>query len=175
MGVHLFETMTDMRSLVLLFAALVCALAYPVSTNHALIAAAAIIAPNMTMNMNMTHPSENSYKVCGNYCGSGWCDGGYNDECSKTEGGRKCVQKSCHEQGPTDGSCADACCKAHDTCCGTADRTECNRHIVSCLAACPTGSGNIGCGWHAGIKISPRAIQEAMHIVENWCCGEQCW
>merc|ERR1712137_1029774 len=54
-----------------------------------------------------------TFKVCGNYCGPGWCSGQYASECDATSG-KACLRKTCTESGPTDGSPADSCCKAHD-------------------------------------------------------------
>ena len=45
-----------------------------------------------------------------------WCSGEVMEECAQVDGSA-CVQSSlnCEEEGDTDGSCADACCKTHDT------------------------------------------------------------
>ncbi len=51
-------------------------------------------------------------EICGNYCGPDWCDGQVIEECADVSGsGCKPSSANCQEQGPTDGSCADACCK----------------------------------------------------------------
>lgn len=56
--------------------------------------------------------------------------------------GKACTPKQpiCTETMPSDGSCADECCKAHDRCCGSADRTPCNDAIIRCLKDCRHGS-----------------------------------
>ena len=114
-------------------------------------------------------------RVCGNFCGPGWCDGKVEEECAQvSSSGASCEERGCSESGDTDGSCADACCMQHDACCGSSDRRSCNKNIVACLDACPTGAGQKGCGWEIGISVAPSVIETAMNIVSTWCCGEQC-
>lgn len=71
-----------------------------------------------------------SFKVCGNYCGPGWCSGEYIDE------------KSCFETMSPQGQCADQCCRVHDACCGQYDRSACNDAIANCLYDC---GGDMSC------------------------------
>ncbi len=97
--------------------------------------------------------------MTGNYCGPNWCSGEVVDE------------KYCPFQTPSvEGSCADSCCKAHDHCCGTGDRSSCNRAIVRCLDSC----GSDGKCKRDGISVSPSLIADAMNLVSSWCCGSEC-
>merc|ERR1719291_884077 len=112
--------------------------------------------------------------VCGNYCGGDWCSGSAQEECDQISGSG-CTKKGCDESGPTDGSCADQCCKLHDACCGSSDRTQCNRAIVSCLDACPQGPGSPGQACYNGVfPVAVSAIKAAMATVEDGCCGTSC-
>ena len=105
-----------------------------------------------------------AFRVCGNYCGPGWCD-------AKWE-----AEVDCDDTAATDGSCEDSCCKIHDTCCGhttpTTGKASCNTAIVACLDKC--GSSKPWCKDKLGIPISNKLIAEAMDIVEDWCCGAPC-
>ena len=69
------------------------------------------------------------YKVCGEYCGPNWCSGDVIDETACVQGGVWGVPSE-------PGQCADACCRAHDYCCGTAaDRPTCNNKLLTCLTS----------------------------------------
>ena len=133
---------------------------------------------------------EYSFDVCGNFCGPGWCNGGWTleadcDDSSSVEGGE---------------SCTDLCCKNHDTCCGHgSDSSHCNTEIVACLDACnpfdasctmfhvPVFAGgerpmlhppSYTHSHHHACELTRRlaraAIKQAMHIVDSWCCGQPC-
>eukprot|EP00656_Telonema_subtile_P019225 TRINITY_DN2049_c0_g1_i1.p1 TRINITY_DN2049_c0_g1~~TRINITY_DN2049_c0_g1_i1.p1 ORF type:complete len:187 (+),score=36.42 TRINITY_DN2049_c0_g1_i1:94-654(+) len=114
--------------------------------------------------------------ICGNYCGPSWCSGKATPECGDIEGSG-CVQSAsdCDESGPTDGSCADMCCKHHDSCCGSTDRTKCNDAIISCLKACPSGPGSEGKVCYDGdLPVPVDAILVAMELNPSECCGTSC-
>ena len=83
--------------------------------------------------------------ICGNFCGPTWCDGAATAVRGRQSvKGAACVKSAgdCSESKATDGSCADACCRKHDTCCGSTDRRPCNTEIVSCLEQCGGMSGD---------------------------------
>ena len=76
-------------------------------------------------------------RVCGNYCGPGWCNGKYlpETECDDSMP----VETWNSTTGP---SCADLCCKQHDVCCGHEPPYKvCNTNIVDCLSKCNHLSG----------------------------------
>jgi hypothetical protein len=121
------------------------------------------------------------FDVCGNFCGPGWCNGGWHSEwdidpthCGPHYGD---AQMSLHTGEP---SCADACCRAHDICCApggdlppeSVNRTRpCNRQIVECLNAC---SGlDFSCK-RGAVGVSADLVWAAMDLVEDWCCGHPC-
>ena len=111
--------------------------------------------------------------ICGNYCGPDWCSGVKQEECGDIiDGGGACNQDAdnCRESGPTDGSCADACCKNHDACCGSSDRSPCDEAIISCLAAC---SGGPSC-YLDSIPVSAELIKIGMELNPAQCCGTAC-
>ena len=108
-----------------------------------------------------------SLKICGNYCGPGWCDGMAIDE-------KDCLAKL--EPDP-EYLLADSCCKAHDICCGHGNRSVCNDELIKCifkttlLAAPwePICDGNlIGDFFYAMDWISLTVDDRAM------CCGTFC-
>ena len=68
-------------------------------------------------------------RICGNYCGPGWCAGEWKPE-------HECYEDGDLEQGEPSGP-ADACCKAHDECCGGPDREfgNCNEVLSNCVRA----------------------------------------
>ena len=66
------------------------------------------------------------FRVCGNYCGPGYC------------GGERLFAGSCNYSMAPD-SCADSCCMAHDKCCSEGDDSVdraslagCNSVFLSC-------------------------------------------
>ena len=72
-------------------------------------------------------------RACGNYCGARWC------------GGEQVRERydfddvfMCDFSAPTL-FCEDECCKAHDSCCGSNDRRDCNYEMLQCTAACAGG------------------------------------
>ena len=105
-----------------------------------------------------------AFRICGAYCGPGWCNDEWLPEanCSGTAE-------------PQENSCADACCKTHDYCCGhltpSTGKRDCNTNIVECLQACTSDSN---CTDAIGIHVAPSVISTAMSVVEGWCCGEPC-
>jgi hypothetical protein len=107
------------------------------------------------------------FRVCGAYCGPGWCNNKWLDE-------SKCdisVEPEYHNL--TGYSCADICCRHHDKCCGQNRhlQSNCNTEIVDCLSKCDPLS--LTCTIY-DFPILPSEIELAMHIVEHWCCGEPC-
>lgn len=100
-----------------------------------------------------------SFKVCGAYCGPGWCN---NDWIHETK---------CNDTFPTL-SCADLCCHDHDICCGhNSNITLCNKMLVDCLSYCEPFSNSCKFG---GLPVPPVVIADAMQIVIHWCCGSPC-
>ena len=115
----------------------------------------------------ITITDQYKFRVCGAYCGPGWCNNMWLEE-------NKCNTSVNPEYNKLFGfSCADSCCKIHDHCCGNNKTTynDCNNEIISCLAKCDPFS--ITCT-NNNIPIFAGEIRLAMDIVENWCCGEPC-
>ncbi|KAJ1461450.1 hypothetical protein M885DRAFT_611721 [Pelagophyceae sp. CCMP2097] len=105
------------------------------------------------------------FRVCGHYCGPGWCDNDWVDE-------GECTESRPVERGLLGGpSCADSCCKAHDRCCGGGDESQCNSEILACLDECD--GADPSCTRH-GVPVSPNVIGAVMGLVEDWCCGHPC-
>ena len=107
------------------------------------------------------------FRVCGAYCGPGWCNNMWLDE-------NKCdtsVEPEHHKL--TGISCADLCCKHHDKCCGQKKSLQhnCNHEIVECLSKCNHLS--LTCTFD-GIPVIASEIELAMDIIDNWCCGTKC-
>ena len=71
--------------------------------------------------------SDGYWRICGNYCGGGWCAGEWKAE-------HECYRDGDLQQGDPSGP-ADACCKAHDECCGGPDREigNCNEVLADCV------------------------------------------
>lgn len=112
-------------------------------------------------------------RICGNYCGPGWCGGQYKNE------GPDCDFDAAPEgwNQPNGPVCADQCCKAHDQCCGlTPDTSGCNAAIVACLEKCSMISGYSGdmCHNADGIAVPSTGILTAMSFKEDACCGSPC-
>ena len=109
----------------------------------------------------------NSFHVCGSYCGPGWCNNMWLPE-------GKCNATILPEYHIGTGySCADLCCQKHDICCGRNidNRKNCNKEIVSCLNGCNPLS--LTCTYYK-IPFPAGVIDDAMYIVEDWCCGKPC-
>ena len=114
-------------------------------------------------NLSLVYDLE-QFRVCGAYCGPGWCNNKWLDE-------NKCDTSVEPEHHILSGySCADICCKDHDKCCGQSKnlQKECNKKIVECLSKCNHLS--LTCTFD-NIPIPAGEIEVAMHIVENWYCG----
>jgi len=104
-------------------------------------------------------------RICGNFCGPGWCDNDYIDEIN-------CPDSMAPESNSITGtSCGDACCKIHDTCCGHGSRPTCNKAIVSCLGQCNPAS--VSCTFF-GAPVPAGGIWLAMDFITSWCCGAPC-
>eukprot|EP00467_Chlorarachnion_reptans_P024579 CAMPEP_0114507988 /NCGR_PEP_ID=MMETSP0109-20121206/12333_1 /TAXON_ID=29199 /ORGANISM="Chlorarachnion reptans, Strain CCCM449" /LENGTH=141 /DNA_ID=CAMNT_0001686837 /DNA_START=100 /DNA_END=525 /DNA_ORIENTATION=+ len=109
---------------------------------------------------------EAAFRVCGNYCGPGWCNGKWLAEADCDD---SVAPETWSLTGP---SCADSCCKMHDECCGHgSDRSVCNTKIVDCLGKCNKAS--VTCTLD-GVPVPAGGIEAAMDIVEGWCCGAPC-
>ena len=98
-----------------------------------------------------------AFKVCGYYCGPGWCA---DDVISE----QQCVATGLWGSPSAGGNCADSCCRTHDYCCGSGqDRPACNDAIVSCIQSNK-------CYW----SICGALVWAAMKTVGDWCCGSPC-
>ena len=111
--------------------------------------------------------SSERFRVCGSYCGPGWCNNKWLDE-------DKCDDSILPEFHKLTGySCEDSCCRIHDKCCGQNKSLQitCNKEIVKCLSKCNPLS--LTCTFY-DIPVVPISVQTAMDIVDNWCCGSPC-
>ena len=107
------------------------------------------------------------FRVCGNYCGPGWCNGIWLNE-------KYCNESVRPEYNTITGeSCADSCCRSHDRCCGQEKSKQiyCNKEIVNCLNTCDKFS--LTCT-NLGVPVPAEVIEVSMNIVHNWCCGTEC-
>mmetsp|Transcript_25061 Transcript_25061/g.58312 ORF Transcript_25061/g.58312 Transcript_25061/m.58312 type:complete len:149 (-) Transcript_25061:70-516(-) len=105
-------------------------------------------------------------RVCGNYCGAGWCGGQFRSE---SQCAFSIAPQSSFQGGP---SCADACCQGHDACCGAPGGKElCNGALVECLGRCVPW--DLSCT-NGPVPVPPAGIERAMDVVRDWCCGERC-
>ena len=142
-------------------------------------------APNATHTPDATHeqpPSavakpDMNFRVCGNFCGPGWCNDGWYSE----------WDSDANHCGPNYGdaeissitgepSCADLCCRSHDECCapGGTDlpaTSGCNTELVNCLGNCNPLSATCT---NEGVPVPAGGIWVAMDLVEDWCCGHRC-
>ena len=91
-------------------------------------------------------------RVCGNFCGPGWCGATPIDETD-------CVSEN-YWQNAVDGSCIDQCCKVHDHCCGDGPVPACNRAIANCASSCSGPCAD--------------AVWAAMKFIDTFCCGSAC-
>ena len=106
-----------------------------------------------------------SIRICGNYCGPGWCSGKRIHE-------KNCKRKITPEKWPGIGlSCPDKCCRTHDGCCCKKNNKNCNRNLIKCLEKC--GKNTISCT-NYGIPVPAGDIQLGMEIAENWFCNGPC-
>ena len=135
-----------------------------------------ICRPNATHAQPLAKPDMN-FRVCGNFCGPGWCNDGWYSE----------WDSDANHCGPNYGeaeissitgepSCADLCCRAHDECCapGGTDlpaTSGCNTDLVNCLGNCNPLSATCT---NEGIPVPAGGIWAAMDLVEDWCCGHRC-
>jgi len=107
------------------------------------------------------------FHLCGSYCGPGWCNNQWlnEDKCNTT------VLPEYHKL--TGYSCADSCCRLHDSCCGQGKKHQknCNNEIVDCLSKCDPFSTTCTIDY---IPILAGEIQLGMDVVKEWCCGSPC-
>jgi hypothetical protein len=68
-------------------------------------------------------PQSETFRICGNYCGPGWCNG------------RELEEAMCDTTVKPDDSVlvADRCCQMHDHCCGHGNRSTCNALLANCI------------------------------------------
>ena len=100
-----------------------------------------------------------TFKVCGAYCGQGWCNNKWIPEAQ------------CDDDFPTL-SCPDLCCRSHDICCGhETNITLCNTLIIDCLSNCNPFASSCK---NDGVPVPTFVITDAMKIVKHWCCGSPC-
>lgn len=107
------------------------------------------------------------FRVCGNYCGPGWCNGLWLNE-------KNCDESMRPEYNEITGdSCADSCCRNHDSCCGQnkSKQKDCNKEIVNCLNSCDVLS--LTCT-NYGVPVPAGFIDVSMKIINDWCCGTKC-
>ena len=117
----------------------------------------------------------NAISICGNYCGPTWCNAQIESECSNPVGlGCRKTVSDCSEIVPTDGSCADACCKIHDSCCGSSNREPCNDAIIACLGRCENGPNDDCKDPSTGLAVHPKFIMYLMKLNPFGCCGTRC-
>ena len=102
-----------------------------------------------------------SYHICGNYCGPGWCNGDWIDEAD------------CDTSEPTDGSCVDECCRQHDQCCGSSDSSWCNQQLTSCAHECNSGPACRG-GTHFFNDAMIIEVLFGSTYCTDQCCGHSC-
>jgi hypothetical protein len=97
---------------------------------------------------------EPTFSVYGNYCGPNYCGG------QKFKGAEG---PSC-QWGVSPKDSLDACCKAHDKCCGLNRSASCNKEILSCLNSvkCQDTKCNLA---QAAMKLTFTALQ-------NKVCGD---
>jgi hypothetical protein len=116
-----------------------------------------------------------AFSICGHYCGPNWCNAMVSAECEDPVGSGCHKKKSdCTEVVPTDGSCADACCRIHDRCCGSPNRTVCNDVLIACLDRCQGGSNDKCRDPSTGFPVHPNVIKIAMKVNPFGCCGTSC-
>ena len=110
---------------------------------------------------------DETFRVCGSYCGPGWC----NNMWLKEEYCNATIPPEYHVT--TGYSCADSCCQKHDICCGKniKHKIRCNTNLVNCLSKCDHYS--LTCTYNH-IPIMAGAIELVMDIVQDWCCGYPC-
>jgi len=115
-------------------------------------------------------PSNTFYPICGNYCGKGWCGGKIVEEGEACDFGAKPFVHPLFGE-----SCADACCKQHDLCCGkTANYTSCNGEMEDCLKDCSPLEVQCVVPWAQPLFFPVPLLTLAMEIVKERCCASEC-
>ena len=102
---------------------------------------------------------------CGNYCGYRYCGGNAISRAS-----------DCDWDAPPESlvgdTCADECCKKHDSCCWTRDDiSDCNSEMVDCLTEC--NPMDITC-LNGVVPIPTPVLAGAMTAFSGWCCSVPC-
>ena len=96
------------------------------------------------------------FRLCGNYCGPDYCNGKYQTETF-------CVLNKTwlNSTDPI-----DECCKIHDFCCGSVERSiNCNKNILKCLHGI-NGKG-VGC-----TNLNDYEMDVLFFFLRNNICGE---
>jgi len=107
----------------------------------------------------------NGIKVCGNYCGPGWCAGQEQTE-------SQCVANGSWQSGTTvtgSDNCIDNCCKIHDNSCaaGGQQRVDANKLLAACATGCILNPFDL--------KLEcAETISVTMNAIKGQCCGDQC-
>ena len=117
-----------------------------------------------------------AFKVCGHFCGPGWCNNDWRSEdhdasnfCGPDYGDVE------HAIWPfSNPSCSDECCRDHDRCCAPDDDSTsgCNAEITACMAKC-TLEYDMICT-NNDLPVPPAAIMTAMGLASWMCCGHPC-
>ena len=109
-------------------------------------------------------------RICGNYCGPGWCAGEYKPE-------HECFEDGDLEQGEPSGP-ADKCCKDHDSCCGNPETRftgNCNEVLANCVRGVLDDRDGDGDGFWSADPGCSKAMQwliiEYMH--RDRACGNE--
>ena len=122
-----------------------------------------------------------AFKVCGNFCGANWCNGGHKSEwiADTDHCGPTYLQPQVDKK-TGQSSCADACCLKHDQCCSVGGNdppssilktSGCNKMIVDCLSQCNHFDHSCTNGI---LPVPAGVVWAAMNLVQGWCCGEKC-
>eukprot|EP00316_Scyphosphaera_apsteinii_P017655 CAMPEP_0119309740 /NCGR_PEP_ID=MMETSP1333-20130426/16391_1 /TAXON_ID=418940 /ORGANISM="Scyphosphaera apsteinii, Strain RCC1455" /LENGTH=198 /DNA_ID=CAMNT_0007313755 /DNA_START=67 /DNA_END=663 /DNA_ORIENTATION=+ len=130
------------------------------------------------------------YKVCGHFCGSGWCGNEWADEDGKyTYGNIKGARKPCNYDAPTsddENKCIDQCCKVHDQCCNTdiasdkdtgrSARKTCNGQALDCADKCrgKTVSASIVDAVYGSCADQVSYAFSTLSPSPTHCCGAEC-
>jgi len=118
-----------------------------------------------------------SGQMCGNFCGSDWCNGAPLSEWDADEPHCGPLYKGAILSGDGKPSCTDGCCRQHDMCCapGGTDPSLtklCNRQLLDCINHCEA----VRRSFHFDSEdVCAHIIGTAMDMVAgSWCCGRPC-
>ncbi|KAL9646143.1 hypothetical protein ABK040_008020 [Willaertia magna] len=109
------------------------------------------------------------FKVYGNYCGAGWCGGNFIGNCTSNDEQLSIDNNNAnctYEAQPIDD--LDACCKAHDSCCGVeSEQCECAPAISTCAKQAYKKCDSLWC------KLAAKAIYYVFKIRTKCCYGSK--